>query len=58
MRGSACLSSLKMGGNKVCTLKVGRKHGLLTFFPRGQKQNATKPLTSHIKLLTTFPNQF
>ena len=34
-----------MGVNPVCTLKVDRKHDLLTTFPsRGQKQNAAKPL--------------
>ena len=48
-----------MGGNRVCTLKIDGKHDLLTIFSsREQKQNASKPLTSHVKLLTTFSNRF
>ena len=46
----------------ICTLKINGKDNLLTFSARGQKQNATKPLTkthiAHMKLLAMFQNQF
>ena len=38
-------------------LEIDVKHDLLIFLPsRGQKQNATKPLS--VKLLATFPDRF
>ena len=42
-----CLSGLEMGANIVCMLKIDGEHDLLTILSsKGQKQNATKPLTS------------